>query len=394
MLFLYITVILSCIEKMMCLTTIMVPLKTNGAAIMDGISNAVRFRCVNWPASLETLLPEGLADTTPEEMANTIRDMGFNCVRLTYSVALIKQRSNPAVGNTSEFDRFASAATRTSLLDVNPWISHSSVWDVFERVMRALDSRDLMVILDNHVSKATWCCPLQDGNRWFDLAWFNVDEWIDTLATTAVLVREHPNVIGMGLRNELFKSPLKGFGYKEWLKHMGRAATAVYKANPDLLIVAAGTIAAGNLGFLRGNSFVPQLKHSIVFESHIYNGIYVDPFWHKLGERFTCAFLQKFLLQNRNEFVTSTKNARPYFLGEFGMNVDAYDATSNSRDVKYLRCVADWIRSKRANFAYWVLIGRYYYRDGAKDYEESWGLLKADNRMVRNPSLIALLKSL
>ena len=382
------------LQHVTCLTTITTPLRTDGAQILDSSSNTVRFRCVNWPASLETLLPEGLADVSPENMADKVRDMGFNCVRLTYSVALIKQRSNPAIGNHSEFDRFVSATTRASLLDINPWISDSSIWDVFERVLRALDSKDLLVILDNHVSKATWCCPLRDGNRWFNKEWFDVDEWISVLSTTAVLSKNHPNVVGIGLRNELFKSPLKGFGYKEWLKYMGRAGSAVHSANPNLLIVAAGTVAAGNLGFLRGNSFVPQLKDRVVFESHIYNGVYVEPLWNRIGERFTCSFLKKFLLQNRNEFVTSLSTPRPYFLGEFGLNVDNYNATSNSRDVKYLRCVTDWIRSKRVHFAYWVLVGKYYYRDGVKDYQESWGRLKSDNSMVRNPSLVALLKTL
>ena len=367
------------------------PLRTQGASIVDSIGSTVRLKCVNWPAHMQTLLPEGLADVTPEKMAFSIQEMGFNCVRLTFSNELVEKHNNSAL---NAFDMHASTSAKLSIRSVNPWILSSTVWSVLERVLKALDSKSIMVILDNHVSKATWCCPLDDGNRWFLKEWFNVDEWIKVLVTVSSFVQDHSNVVGIGLRNELFKSPLKGFGFKEWLNYMSQAAVAVNTANPNLLIFAAGTVAAGNLGFLRSNPFVPQIKHKIVFESHIYNGIYVAPFWNRAGERLTCSFLQRFLLRNRNEFVTSMSSPRPYFLGEFGLDVQNFNVTSDSKDVKYLRCVADWVHDKNINFAYWVLVGKYYYRDGTQDYEESWGLLNSDNKLARNPSLLLLLKNL
>ena len=175
---------------------------------------------------------------------------------------------------------------------------------------------------------------------------------------------------------------------------MTDAARVVHASNADLLIVAAGTVASGNLGFLRGNVFVPEIQHSVVFESHIYNGIYVDKFWKNLGQRFTCSYLQRFLLENRNEFVTRLNPPRPYLLGEFGMDVAAYDVSSTRNDVQYMQCVTDWVRKKQVNFAYWVLVGKYYYRDGGVDSEKGWGLLQANNKKVRNPNMIEILKTL
>lgn len=368
--------------------------RTDGASIVNQENKAVRFKCVNWPAHMQTLIPEGLGDVTTDEMASNIRDTGFNCVRLTFSNDLVTHRNDSAIGRLSAFDKFASSSAQSSIRNVNPWIISSNVWTVFETVLRALEAQSIMVILDNHVSKATWCCPLDDGNRWFNNEWFDTDKWIETLAQISNLAKNHINVVGIGLRNELFKSPLKGLGYKQWLRHMAKAALAVNKANPDLLIFAAGTVAAGNLGFIRSNTFVPQLQHLVVFESHIYNGIYLAPLWDKIGQRLTCAFLQKFLLENRNEFVTSMPSPRPYFLGEFGLDVQNYNASSSAKDVKYLECVSEWVRRKQVNFAYWVLVGKYYYRDGTADYKESWGLLQSDNKQIRNPSLVALLQSL
>jgi hypothetical protein len=35
-----------------------------------------------------------------------------------------------------------------------------------------------MVHLDNHISKAMWCCGTQDGNSWFGDNFFDTDKWI------------------------------------------------------------------------------------------------------------------------------------------------------------------------------------------------------------------------
>jgi hypothetical protein len=46
-----------------------------------------------------------------------------------------------------------------------------------------------MVHLDNHISKAMWCCNSRDGNSWFGDKYFNTDHWIRGWAFMANHVR-------------------------------------------------------------------------------------------------------------------------------------------------------------------------------------------------------------
>lgn len=34
-----------------------------------------------------------------------------------------------------------------------------------------------MIHLDNHISKAKWCCDSEDGNSWFGDSEFDADKW-------------------------------------------------------------------------------------------------------------------------------------------------------------------------------------------------------------------------
>ena len=47
--------------------------------------------------------------------------------------------------------------------------------------MKALGAARLMVVADNHVSEAGWCCALGDGQRWFNEERFPVDPWLESL---------------------------------------------------------------------------------------------------------------------------------------------------------------------------------------------------------------------
>ena len=52
---------------------------------------------------------------------------------------------------------------------------------VFEAAVHALGAQRLMVVADNHVSIAGWCCLLGDGQRWFNEDRFPVEPWLDAL---------------------------------------------------------------------------------------------------------------------------------------------------------------------------------------------------------------------
>ncbi len=56
---------------------------------------------------------------------------------------------------------------------------------------------NVMVILDNHISKPGWCCSNDDGDGFFGDQNFDPDLWINGLTKMATIFKGVPNVVGM-----------------------------------------------------------------------------------------------------------------------------------------------------------------------------------------------------
>lgn len=53
---------------------------------------------------------------------------------------------------------------------LNPWLANATTGEARAAVVSALGDHDVMVIMDNHISHAGWCCSLTDGNGWWSSA--------------------------------------------------------------------------------------------------------------------------------------------------------------------------------------------------------------------------------
>lgn len=140
------------------------PLSTSSRWILDADGQRVKLRCVNWAGHQEANLPEGLNKQSVDYIASFIAQQGFNCVRLTYS---IDHALSPDVPVSDSFVAAAGAANVSvtdmsgmyaQVADKNPFVSGATTRAVFEAVIAALWKNGVMTILDNHVSKASWCC--------------------------------------------------------------------------------------------------------------------------------------------------------------------------------------------------------------------------------------------
>lgn len=56
---------------------------------------------------------------------------------------------------------------------------------VFDAVAAECNKQQIYVHLDNHISKAGWCCTPFDGNSWWNDTYFNVEKWTRGLAYMA-----------------------------------------------------------------------------------------------------------------------------------------------------------------------------------------------------------------
>lgn len=82
--------------------------------------------------------------------------------------------------------------------------------------MSNLDSNNVMIILDNHISKPGWCCSDFDGNGFFGDVYFKPEMWIKGLIKVATMFNSTKNVVGMSLRNEL-RGPRQN--WNDWYRY-------------------------------------------------------------------------------------------------------------------------------------------------------------------------------
>jgi endoglucanase len=208
-------------------SSIALPLHTEGRWIVDANGNRVKLRSVNWyGAEEQDFVPAGLEIETIQNIAHLIKTMGFNSVRLPWSNQMYE--SNPKI-------------TDQRVLAANPNLIGKHALDIFDDVVHALANEGLLIILDNHMSNADWCCSNNDGNA----LWYNQDypesSWIADWKGMAARYANIPEVIGADLRNEpRADATWGGPEPTDWRAAAQRGGNAVLKVNPKLLIFVEG----------------------------------------------------------------------------------------------------------------------------------------------------------
>ncbi|PPQ73124.1 hypothetical protein CVT24_009463 [Panaeolus cyanescens] len=364
--------------------------------IVDSNNKRVKLRCVNWAGHMEVGIPEGLQHQPVATIAAWVANNKFNCVRLTYSIDMAlnpNQRVQDAFNNAASTSGASLSALQglyNSALGKNSWLSSSTTQGAFGRVIQELGNRGVMVIMDNHVSKASWCCGTGDGNGWWAQAagynaansrYFDTNNWLNGLKNIANFAKGYSNVVGMGLRNEVRAvSGQDGNNHADWYNYMGQGARAVSDANRDLLIIFGGVGYATDLGYLYSKPFDRSaLNNKVVYEYHNYQWTY--------GDR-SCADHKTLMGNAAGYLIASGKSyTGPLWVSEFGWNQNG----ASSVEVNYYRCLVEYLESNDADWAYWALQGSYYVRNGQVNYDESFGVLKADWSGWRNTGFTAAL---
>jgi endoglucanase len=376
---------------------------TESRWIVDENGERYKLRCVNWGGHLETNTPEGLQHQTPDYIASWIAKNGFNCVRLTYSIdmalnqtVLVEDSFNEA-GAVSGVGEDAMQKLYQQALQKNSFLNGATRIDAFSAVISALADHNINVILDNHVSKAQWCCNLTDGNGWWDTAfgyneinsqWFVTEDWLNGLKAMAQFASKHDNVIGMSVRNELRALwPQDLNNHADWYTYVGQAANLIHSTNPDLLIMIGGTASATDFSFQRftGPFNTTGFADKAVWEFHVYSfsvGFLTS----------TCNVFQAqlggsagYLLQQGQAYTG------PLWLSEYGVALNGDNGTLSSGDQAYLSCLVQYMEGNDADWSYWAIMGDYYVREGQLGYNESYGLLDPTWTDWQNPNFPSLI---
>lgn len=338
---------------------------------------------------MEVNIPEGLQHQSASTIATWIASNGFNCVRLTYSIDLAL---NPNYKVSDSFTRAASPAGVTtatmqslynSAVSKNSWLSSSTTLGAFAKVIDELGARGIMVVLDNHISRAGWCCSTSDGNGWWDSAsgytasnsqYFKTQDWLNGLKAMAQFAASHSNVVGLALRNELRAvGSQDGNNHADWYNYVNQGVSSIYNANQNLLIVIGGVGYATDLSYLYGKPFNRSpYPNKVIYEFHNYEWSFSQPdcTQHKklMGDR------AGYLLVQDEEYTG------PLWLSEFGWAQNNPSAAENA----YIKCLVSYMEDNDAEWAYWALMGSYYVRDKTANKDETFGLLATDWSGWRN----------
>ncbi|KAI9675398.1 MAG: hypothetical protein M1817_001302 [Caeruleum heppii] len=304
---------------------------------------------------------------------------------------------NPQVKVSDSFDTAASltGVDATEMRNLyaravkqNPWLGTATVLDAFSTVIGSLHTAGLAVILDNHVSHASWCCSGSDGNGWWkspgllpSVLWnswnnryFDTDSWIKSLTAMASFASTQPGVVGMSLRNELRTSDSWYVARGMWKEWVSKGANAVNTVDPSLLVIIGGLDYATDLSWVYNDDAELIVPNRTVWEFHWYSwshgstdcGELKDQIGHQAG----------FLLTQGRLYTA------PLWLSEFGSQM-----SGDLEDDGYLSCVVDYMSSNDAEWAVWALQGSYYIRDGNIDADEQFGVMTRDWSGWRNSQL-------
>lgn len=209
------------------------PLRTRGASVVGADGRLVRLACVNWyGAHMQQMVNNGLDKQPLEALAATIVRLKFNCVRLPFSLELV-------LTNRSRIPEEAAA------LAANPSLQGLSPMELFDATVAALTVAGLLVILNNHISRAGWCCDPFDGEGLWYTTEYPEAVWLSVLGSMAARYRHDARVVGFDLRNELRSShmgfPTWGTGdvATDWAAAALRGSQSVLAGDPELLIIVS-----------------------------------------------------------------------------------------------------------------------------------------------------------
>ncbi|PKS04952.1 hypothetical protein jhhlp_008318 [Lomentospora prolificans] len=376
------------------------PFKVDGRWILNASGKNVTYAGVNWSGHGEAMIPEGLQHQSVEYLVSKIKSAGINAVRLTFATEMI----DDIYANDADTDietSFIKALGEENgrkvvaqILESNPeFTAQTTRLEVFDAVAAECAKQQIYVHLDNHISKAKWCCGETDGNAWWGDKEFPIDNWVRGLAYMAEHGKNWQALTSIALRNEP-RNPSNNpavaatYNWESWYKYVRQGTQAIFDANPNVLIFLSGlsydtyiepvflgtALTPGNGRFSRDD--FPGHADKLVLEIHNYE--------RSIGScQSLSGNLYKKGFQAMHAEDPGTVNVFPTMLTEFGFPQDG----AAHKDV-YAQCLSTYLPEQKAGFFYWVLTGSYYIRSGTQAYDELWGLLTADFKDWRDPAYI------
>jgi endoglucanase len=358
------------------------PLSTCGRWVVDRNGRRVKLASINWYGASDVKHVVGGLDKVPmERVVSTIRELGFNSVRLPFSNDMLRAPRVPP-----------------EALAANPALAGKTPLELFDATVEALTRAGLLVILNNHSTHAMWCCNFDDDGLWWT-AEHGEEAWIEDWEMVADRYRANPRVVGADLRNEIrIAKPAGGFlprvpnwgdgGANDWRAAAVRAGNRVLARAPDWLIIVEGLNSGEDLSAAGARPVVLAVPGKLVYSAHQYS--FFRPGAPAIpgigGPTYAAMSAADHRAASERQWgyltLAGRSHVAPVWLGEFG------DGASS--DPKWLTNLAAYLRETDIDWAYWPING------GPKPSGDSepYGLLEDDWSTVRNDWRLSLLRQL
>lgn len=317
------------------------PFSTRGSEILDRNGKTVILSGVNWfGLETETHAPHGLWARDYKELVAQIKSLGYNFIRLPYSVQMFKDTKVTGI----DFSKGANAS-----------LKGKTPVEVMDAIIQEAGRQGLMVLLDSHRLNNKRIPELWYGDG------FTEEDWIKAWTDLAKRYQSQANVIGADLKNEPHGSATWGSGDRatDWRLAAERAGNAVLEINPNWLIVVEGIEngfpqAALKKHWMGGNlegvrRFPVRLSRSgrLVYSVHEYGaGVFDQPWFSE--KNFPKNLFDRW---EKGFYYIARERKAPVLIGEFG----GRKTDSESKEGIWQQTLVKFIGDKKLSFAYWSL---------------------------------------
>jgi endoglucanase len=345
------------------------PLHTSGHEIVDADGRVVRLSSVNWYGIDQKEYVVGGLDHAPlGVIIEQIHAIGVNSVRLPWANETLEQ--NPAIPDYA--------------VKANPEFRGKHALEVMDAVIGALARAHIMIILDNHMSRADWCCKDDDGNALWYNAEYPEEKWLADWQSIVRRYKKQRWVVGADLRNELRGGAQWGGddAKLDWHAAAERGGNAVLEANPQLLVMVEGPQYSTDLTAFGKLPLVLKVANRVVYSPHAYA---------PHGHSFASYEEMKQVYDARAGYLLESEPAVPLWVGEFGacQNLECGD------EGQWFRWFVQYLREKNLSWSYWPLNGTQS-SGVTRTYDtlETYGLLSTDYQHIAGAEMVKLLQSI
>ncbi|MEM9923054.1 MAG: cellulase family glycosylhydrolase [Cyanobacteria bacterium P01_D01_bin.50] len=318
-------------------TTVKLPLSTRGAKIVDAKGNSILLQGVNWfGMETETHTPHGLWKRDYKEMLAQIKSLGYNLIRLPYSVQALRSEDISGIDFSIGSNQELEGKTPIEIMDT---------------IVEEAEHQGLLILLDSHRLNDERIPELWYGDGYTEA------DWINTWLQLAQRYKNQANVIGADLKNEPHGKASWGTDdlATDWRLAAERAGNAIGTINPNWLIVVEGVEnnvpgqylthhwQGGNLEGVLRYPVRLLVRNKLVYSPHEYGaGVFDQPYFS--DKDFPKNLIPRWQI---GFHYISSQNRAPIFVGEFGGRL------VNEKEAIWFNKFVKYIDEKNLSFAFW-----------------------------------------